>query len=130
MRRHEFQPGFGIGSILSNASLCSADLSGLRLWYSFGQHTKFNLAVCNGTEFIVAAFYRCNFSGVRFGIDKGGSNVMMTSSVFRYCDFSAANLAEVYLKDTDFLGSCFDDETQFPEGFRPGAAGMVHRAQK
>ena len=47
-------------------------------------------------------------------------------------DLRGANLARADLRDTDLssttlTGAHYDAETRFPEGFDPGAAGMLLR---
>src|SRR5207244_2404889 len=79
---------------------------------------------------------KANLEGDKFSTDFGciyrGANLkgcQITGSVFE-CDFSGANLCGANLRavgtptKTRWKGAIYDEDTAFPDGFDPAAAGM------
>src|SRR4029077_5930281 len=92
--------------------------------------------VTGSVGFARAKLVRANLQGISLG---GTINCKFTSASlqnakltgyfsgadFTDADFRGANLRGATFAGVTWKGAVYDDDTAFPEGFEPGAAGMV-----
>jgi uncharacterized protein YjbI with pentapeptide repeats len=119
------------GSRFNEANLRHADLSGANCGLdNLGGSTDFIKADLSGADLRNANLGGADFSGARLiGTDFSGArfNCVLAGRVAR---FNGANLTDARLGRTQFAGALYDNNTVFPHGFKPDAAGMARSGRK
>jgi uncharacterized protein YjbI with pentapeptide repeats len=119
------------GARFNEANLRHADLSGANCGLdNLGGSTDFNKADLSGADLRNANLGGADFSGaLLIGTDFSGArfNSILPGRVTR---FNGANLTDARLGRAQFAGALYDNNTIFPRGFKPDAAGMAHSGRK
>jgi uncharacterized protein YjbI with pentapeptide repeats len=119
------------GARFNEANLRHADLSGANCGLdNLGGSTDFIKADLSGADLRNANLGGADFSGARLiGTDFSGArfNCVLAGRVAR---FNGANLTDARLGRTQFAGALYDNNTVFPHGFKPDAAGMARSVRK
>ncbi len=133
---------------LTNASARKADFKGANFVWLTAPNANFSGADFRETTFVGyfegADFSDANFEGVvmknagLFGAKFRGANLQRTKgwSVSREADFSRADVRGANFRGVAasamprFRGAIYDEETAWPEGFDPKAAGAILKAAK
>jgi uncharacterized protein YjbI with pentapeptide repeats len=119
------------GARFNEANLRHADLSGANCGLdNLGGSTDFIKADLSGADLRNAKLGGADFSGaLLIGTDFSGArfNCVVPGCVAR---FNGANLTDARLGRTQFAGALYDNNTIFPNGFKPDAAGMARSVRK
>ena len=119
------------GARFSAANLRLADFSGANCGLdNLGGSTDFIKADLSGADLRNANLGGADFSGaLLIGTDLSGArfDCVLPGRVAR---FNGANLTDARLGRTQFAGALYDNNTIFPRGFKPDAAGMAHSGRK
>jgi uncharacterized protein YjbI with pentapeptide repeats len=119
------------GARFNEANLRHADLSGANCGLdNLGGSTDFIKADLSGANLRNANLGGADFSGaLLIGTDFSGArfNCVVPERVAR---FNGANLTDARLGRTQFAGALYDNNTVFPRGFKPDAAGMARSVRK
>lgn len=137
-----------VGVSIINVDLRDRNLSGIDLSDS-SLGVDFSRAILNGAVFDGASVRRSNFIGTQLAgsrfcdafigsADLTQANLKnsylaladlsfanLNNASLNQADLRGANLSNVLLENTDFEGAIYDDNTHFPEGFDPIAAGAI-----
>jgi uncharacterized protein YjbI with pentapeptide repeats len=119
------------GASLIETNLRHADLSGANCGLdNLGGSTDFINADLTGADLRNANLGGADFSGaLLIGADLSGArfNCILAGRATR---FQGANLTDARLGRAQFAGSLYGNNTIFPRGFKPDAAGFVHSRRK
>ncbi len=118
------------GASIQDVSFVSADLTGADLRGTVGEadYRAANMTNANfeGLSFQGFALGDCNCRGANFKKAKIATAIYRCN--FRGADFSGASLRGATIDTrgvTEWKGAIYDDDTAFPDGFDPKAAGLV-----
>jgi uncharacterized protein YjbI with pentapeptide repeats len=119
------------GARFNETNLRHADLSGANCGLdNLGGSTDFINADLSGADLRNANLGGADFSGaLLIGADLSGARFtcVLPGRVTR---FHGANLTDARLGRTQFAGALYDNNTVFPHGFKPDAAGLVPGSRK
>jgi uncharacterized protein YjbI with pentapeptide repeats len=111
------------GSTLSRADFSGASLNGVLLGGSDLSGASFHQADLNGVSLEAANLSGADLSWARFTDQPASSFDLMVE--LSYAILKGANLEGTELANAVLEGATYDDETIFPAGFDPEAAGMI-----
>lgn len=115
------QEGVLLGAYLDGANLRLADLSGLDFHGASLNWANLSLADLGEADLGGVSLHAALLSGARLDLAN------LSDADLSGAELSGANLSGATLSGADLTDALYDDNTIWPEGFDPGAAGAVRR---
>jgi uncharacterized protein YjbI with pentapeptide repeats len=104
-----------MGTKFDSASFKGADLYWMVAIQASFRNASFEDCTFRGANLSCAVFGGALLRRTKFLLDNLGGRT----------DLSAADLSNAIIEDADFRGASYDEDTKFPYGFDPTAAGLI-----